>query len=252
MALLDPIMSPLLGMHPFWAIFLVSLILSVLITIIYKFMTDQQLMKTLKEDMKSAQKKMKELKDHPEKLMAAQKKAMDQNMKYMMHSMKPTLITFIPIILIFGWLNANFAYEPIKPGEEFTIDIILNNNVYGNIEAIAPRLDNTIELLETSAVKEINAKSMSFKFKGLSEGEWDIVFKINDQEYKMPVKIDESKYSNPVKNKFEGGKDVKEIKVSNSKKVVLDLFGWQMGWLAAYIILSIVFSMGLRKLLKIH
>jgi uncharacterized membrane protein (DUF106 family) len=252
MSWLDPMLGPLLDINPFLAVFLVSFLLSILITIIYKLMTDQELMKTLKEDMKAAQKEMKLLKDNPAKLIEHQKKAMEKNMKYMMHSMKPTLITFIPIILIFGWLNANFAYEPILPGEEFDVLITLNSGVYGHIEAFPPRVNNSIVLIETSAVKEINSKTVSYKFKGLSEGEWDVVFKVNNEtDYVKSVRIDEQKYASPIEKRFEG-KDVKEIKVGYQKKIVLDIFGWKMGWLATYIILSIIFSMSLRKLLKLH
>ena len=45
---------------------------------------------------------------------------------------------------------------------------------------------------------------------------------------------------------------VKSIFVDRGKLIVLNLFGWKLGWLGAYIIFSIVFSMGLRKILKIH
>lgn len=55
------------------------------------------------------QKELKELKDNPEKFMEAQKMMMEKNMQYMKHSMKPTLITFVPLILIFGWLRLRFG-----------------------------------------------------------------------------------------------------------------------------------------------
>lgn len=252
MSILDPIFNPLLGIDPFIAILLLSLVLSILITVIYKLMTDQDLMKTLKEDMKSAQKKMKEMKNEPEKMLKLQKQTMDKNMKYMMHSMKPTLVTFIPIILVFGWLNANLAFEPISPGEEFDILVTLNKNVYGGVEVIPPKMSGSIEFLETEYIKQIDAREMSFKFKGLQEGTWDITFRVNNEsDYTIPVMINGEEYIKPDYTKFDG-KDVKKIEVGNGKKVVLNLFGWEMGWLAAYIILSIIFSMGLRKLFKIH
>lgn len=253
MSLIDPIMSPLLNLDPLLAIFIVSSVLSILITIVYKLMTDQELMKTLKGDMKAAQKEMKNFKDHPKKLMAMQKKTMDKNMKYMMHSMKPTLITFIPIILVFGWLNTNFAYEPILPGEEFEIEITLKNDVYGTIEAFPPKISESIVLLEKDSLKEIDNKVISYKFKGLSKGEWDIVFKVNEIDYKTPVRIDDKKFSAPIANKFDG-KDVKQIKVGYEKKVMFEIpiLGWKMTWLWTYIILSVVFSIVLRKILKLH
>ncbi|MBI4447344.1 DUF106 domain-containing protein [Candidatus Woesearchaeota archaeon] len=92
-----------------YGLIIISFILTLIVTLAYKFFTDQKLMKELKEEMKALQKEVKELKDHPEKMMEAQKKAMEKNMKYLMHSMKPTLITFIPIILIFGWLRQYYT-----------------------------------------------------------------------------------------------------------------------------------------------
>lgn len=251
MQLLDPIFNPLLSMNPLLAIFLISLILSIIITIAYKLMTDQELMKTLKADMKAAQKQMKELKDHPEKMLKAQKQAMDKNMKYMMQSMKPTLITFLPIIIIFGWLSANFAYEPIMPGQEFIVDIELADDTFGTLEAITPPT-GAIELLETDATKSIDSRSMSYKFEAVSYGEWELAFKVNNETtYPVVVLIDDVKYVEPSTKKFEGD-DIKEIRVGYQKRIVLNLFGWEMGWLITYIVFSIVFSIGLRKLLRLH
>ena len=53
---------------------------------------------------------MKTLRSDPDKMMVVQRKAMETNMKYMMQSMRPTLFTLIPIIVIFGWLNATLAF----------------------------------------------------------------------------------------------------------------------------------------------
>ena len=91
-----------------WNVLLMSFILTLIMTLLYKFFTDQKLMKELKDDMKALQAEMKLLKDNPEKMMETQKKAMEKNMKYLLQSLKPTLITFIPILVIFAWLHAYF------------------------------------------------------------------------------------------------------------------------------------------------
>jgi len=122
--ILSPIFDPLLKLPMLWVIVIMSFLITFLITLIYKFTTNQSLMKDLKNEMKELQKEMKELKSEPQKMMAVQKKAMQSNMKYMSHSMRSMLFTFIPIILIFGWMNANLAYEPIVPNQEFTTSVL--------------------------------------------------------------------------------------------------------------------------------
>jgi uncharacterized membrane protein (DUF106 family) len=104
---LDPVMDVvfgwLLNLSYFWAIFILSFVLAIMISLIYKYTTNQSLMKDLKMEIKELQKETKTLKHDPKQMMSVQKKAMETNMKYMMHSMKPMIFTFIPIIIIFIW-----------------------------------------------------------------------------------------------------------------------------------------------------
>lgn len=107
--ILDTITGPLFVLPEPFPILIISFVLTLATTLVYKYVTDQELMKTLKEDMKAMQAEMKTLKEHPEKMMAVQKEAMQKNMKYMMHSFKPMLVTFIPIVFIFGWLRGHYT-----------------------------------------------------------------------------------------------------------------------------------------------
>src|SRR3989344_7479675 len=127
--LLNPVFNPLLNLNPAIGILIISFILALLITVIYKYTTNQSLMKDLKNELKELQKEIKELRNEPQKAMAVQKKAMETNMKYMMHSFKSMIFTFIPVIIIFGWLNGHLAYMPLQPNEEFTVTAIFDKNI---------------------------------------------------------------------------------------------------------------------------
>ena len=123
--ILNPIFGPLLALPSFFAIAIIAFIITLLTTLIYKYATDQDLMKRLKQDQSDMKKKMKEVKHDPEKLQAHQKEMMQKSMELMKHSMKPMLYTFIPVIVLFGWLSANLAYFPLTPGESFTVTVDL-------------------------------------------------------------------------------------------------------------------------------
>ena len=162
--ILDPIFSPLLSLPPLLSIFLISTILTLAIVLLYKKLTDQKLMKDLKDELKELNKQVKELKNHPKEMMKVQKKAMETNMKYMMHSLKPTLYTFLPIILIFGWLNAHMAYYPLVQNQEFSATMVFNNNIHGNATIIVPEnlsvLNNkTQNIMDNKAIWFLKAKS---------------------------------------------------------------------------------------------
>lgn len=205
-------------------------------------------MKELKDELKSLQKEMKSLRDQPQKMMKVQKKVMETNMKYMMQSFRPMLITFIPIILVFGWFTANLAYEPLVPGQEFTVSATLIDSASGSVELQVP---DQIELLSESS-QEIVDNTVSWTLLG-SQGTYFLGFSHAGSEARKEVVIDYYRYAK-VDEKFRGSA-FKSITLDNQKSTPFgsfSLFGWYPGWLAAYIIFSIVFSMSLRKILKIY
>ena len=107
----NSIFGSLIEYSPLLAMLIISLILTLLISLAYKFMTNQQELKQHKEEMKAIQKEMKGLKNNPEKMMQKQKDLMEKNMKMMGQNLKPMIITFIPLIIIFGWLRV--TYDPL-------------------------------------------------------------------------------------------------------------------------------------------
>jgi|SRR3989344_374609 len=101
----------LIELNPLIGLLFISLILTLIISFSYKFLTDQKELKSQKDIIQKLQKEIKSLKDDPKKMMEKQKEIMDINLKMMKHNIKPMLITFIPLLIIFGWLKE--TYGPI-------------------------------------------------------------------------------------------------------------------------------------------
>ncbi len=242
---LNIIFAPLLKLPALWAVILISLIVSVIITLVTKFMTDQGLMKRLKEEMKENQKQAKEFRSNPSKLMEIQKKQMELTMKQFKQSFKPTLITFIPIILIFGWMGSTFAYESIKPQQEFSMTLLFQKNTNGNAEINMPEEITVIG----DKIKKVENDRATFTLKG-NEGEHAIEFTYNNEKQQKTVLITSTdKYIEPSK-KTDGA--IKTILIDYKPKKILNLFGWKLGWLGTYIILSIILTMALRKIMNVY
>ena len=243
---LNVIFAPLIKLPPLLALMILSFAISLIIILITKYTTDQTLMKKLKDDMKAYQKQVKELKNDPAKAMEVQKKSMEVNMKYMAHSLKPTIITFIPIILIFGWMSSTFAFESIKPQQPFSVTAFFDKNINGEAEIIVPE---DITILDNSTKKIENGQA-SWTLKG-NEGEYILEFKHDNEKQETNVLITNGRgYINPIK-KTEG--KIKSTQINYKKLIVLPIGyrGW-FGWLGTYILSSIIFTMTLRKIMKIY
>ena len=243
--ILNPIFSPLLNLPTLWAVVILSFLISLVITLVYKFTTNQNLMKQLKEEMKEFQKEIKELKQDPAKAMQVQKKSMQTNMKYMMHSMRSTLFSFIPIIIIFSWMTANFAYSPIMPDQEFTTSVFFEENVDGEIELNVPEGIS----IKSEKRKEVNDGEVKWILSG-QEGEYLLEYDFNNKKYNKNVLINGKRYVDPIEKIDDGF--VKTIEIEHKSKKLLNLFGWKLGWLGSYIIFSIIFSILIRKIIKVY
>lgn len=245
---MDPVLSPLLNIPILWAIVIISLVISVLVTVIYKYTTDQNLMKRLKTEMKELQAEIKSLKDKPQEAMKVQQKAMETNMKYMMQSFKSTLFTIVPVILIFGWFNANLAFEPISPGEEFTVTALMGKDISGNVGLTVPEGVKIVG----EAEKEIVDGVVTWTLSGEEEGDYVLEFRYNNEVEQKDLKIDSQRYAEAIEKYKSAFKTI----TINYEKVhpfgSFSIFGWNPGWLGTYIIFSIIFSMTLRKLLKVY
>jgi len=262
---LNPVFQPLLSISSFLAILVLALVISLLITLVYKYMTNQEEMKRLKDQQKDFQKRMKGLRSEPQEMMKVQKEAMKVNMEYMKHSFKPTLITMLPIILIFGWMNAHLAFEPINPADVYSVSAIFDEKLSGEAELV---LDEGTEFAVDQSTGKISSSKQTISedtrwYLKSTMGEHFLIVKFNDiEETKKVLITDEASYEEPlstydsaiekIRINYNKLKPLNDLLSSKGKKANFSIFGWQPGWLGIYIVLSIIFSVGLRKVLKLH
>jgi len=245
--LLNPILNPLLvSLGYFWTLTILVVVITFIITIIYKYTTNQSLMKDLKNELKSFQKQVKDLKNEPEKAMQVQKRMMETNSKYMMHSFKPMIFTFLPIIIFFGWMHAHLAYYPILPGEEFSVTMTLNDGVVGDVFLSLPEGLTSVNGLNQT----IQAKQATWILKG-EIGEYLLTYDFNGITYTNEILItNEKTYNTPLEKIKKNG--VKTINTNLKKVLLLPLGFTTFGWLGTYIIFSIICSLLLRKIMKVY
>jgi uncharacterized membrane protein (DUF106 family) len=248
-SILDPLLGWLLYLPPLLSIIIIAFVISLLITLVYKLVTNQDLMKDLREEQKEFQKQLKELKDKPEKAMKVQSEMMETNLKYMSHSMRPTLFTFVPIILIFGWLNSHMAYYPLYPNNPFEVVSEMDKSAIGEVTLNIP---DGLEFVNSQNTQEMVNNQVKWIIKG-NEGEYNLTFQYNEEEVSKQILITRQREYYPVEKTIKDT-SFKKILIGNEKVKPLEgvpLVG-NWGWLGAYILFSIIFSMTLRKILKIY
>lgn len=243
--LLDPILTPLLGsIGVTYFIIIIAFIVSLITVIVYKFTTDQILMKNLKEEINKLNKEARNHAKDQKKAMAMHKEMFSKQMTMMKHSLMSTFITILPILLLITWMNAHLAYDPITEGQQFTATVSFDDYV-GKAELLVPEGLAIVD----DAVKDID-KKVEWRISGKT-GEYLLEWKVGDNSYLKDVIISNGqKYSEPIKRINDG--IVKNIQINYKSKKILNLFGWRLGWLGSYVIFAVIFSIILRKLLKVY
>ncbi len=237
--------------HPFISMFVLSLLISVIVTLVYKYFTNQTEMKRLKDQQKEFQKRMKELRSNPEEMMKVQKEAMKTNMEYMKHSFKPMLITMIPILLIFSWMGGIFQYDSIQPGETYTVTAYFKEGING-IAKIIP--DNQTKVLDTID-KNISEGKASWSLKS-EEGTRLLTVSMEENEKSRNVLITSNSFKTIGNEKPNTHSDIERVDVNYNQLTLLEWTGipWvkTWGWVGTYIVFSLIFSLALRKVFKLY
>lgn len=249
-SILNPIFHPLVEIHPFFAIAIVSFGIALFNSWVYKLMTDQHKMKALKDEMKKMQQEVRKYKDNASKMMEIQGKLMKRNLEYMKQSFKPTFVTMIPILIILGWMTSHLAYDSIQPGVPVNVTLFLEKTQTGSVTLQVP---SGLKIIG-AAMQSIDPTkhTIMWTVEGITEGEYDLEFVKDGEKVTQPIVIStDADYAKPVV-KFGDSETFVQSKIHNQSKVILDIGFYKMGYLLTYILCAILFSLGIRKLMKLH
>ncbi len=260
-SVLDFVFSPLIRLNPLLGLVIITLFITIVITVIYKYVSDQKAIKELRDKQKKFSEEIKKYKDNPKKMMEVQKQSMQSSMEMMKHSFKPMIYTFIPIIILFGWLNAHLTNEQIYPDTEFSVMVNFPSKATGLVMINAPE---EISVLGNKT-QEISEGNAQWNLKG-KEGNYLISFDYNKESYTKELKITSERDYKPVTKRkkmftdYIYGPNEDFLKPSDSamsivlgnKQFKFNVLGLKMTWFWTYVILSIVASIIIRKVMKVY
>jgi len=106
---LNPTAGWLFDWNLTYGMIILIFIISLFMTLVQKYATDQETLRELKKEQKILQDEMKKYKEHPKKLMELQKKQFEFIPKTMKLSMRPVIYTGIPLVLFFRWFMDFFT-----------------------------------------------------------------------------------------------------------------------------------------------
>ena len=99
----------LITAYPATSLIFISAVLTLVSTLVTKWLTNQEHLKSLKERQKVIQKDLKTCKPGEKKFEELQSELMQISMVMMKSSFKPLFVTLIPFLILFSWIRTNYT-----------------------------------------------------------------------------------------------------------------------------------------------
>ena len=263
----DFFLYPFRFLSDFWGILFLSILVSLVVLIIYKYVSSPQKIKQAKNQIKSSILGIRLYKDFWKVITGSFLRSLFYTLKYFILNFGPVLI-IIPILFpLFVQMDVRYGMRPFKPGEVFAVKAAFNANVN----------DLKIDMLENKQFQPvmnpvfINAyrdenrtipiREVNWKLKMTGEGTTDILIRVNDRVFDKSLVS--GKYSGALSNKkFEkssiehfiypvekllaGSQYLKSISIRYPSKSV-SFLGIRTHWLVYHLILVLIIVLALRK-----
>jgi len=106
---MNAIFAPVMGLNPALSLAVISVTITFVITVLYRFLSDPKKLKDLRDRTKEINAKIKEMqKSNPEEAKKLTNEMLEITNKQMMASMKPMLATLLIAALYLPWMSEHF------------------------------------------------------------------------------------------------------------------------------------------------
>lgn len=262
-AVFDLILYPFLGLAPIYGLIAVSLITGLLMLIIFKRISNQQVIKQVKDRLKAHLLELRLYKDDLGLSFVAMKGILGTNLKYLQQAIKPMLVLMVPTILILIQLAIRYEYRPLEIGESAIISVNLASAVA--LQDVGLDLPEGIRA-ETPPLRIKQKNQVDWRIKAAAEGYWKIDFRIGDEvvtkELVVGTKLNPlssrrvganwmDSFLNPVEAPLSSTFSIKEIRIQYPERN-LSLWGQDMNWLVVFFGFSVATGFALKGLMGIE
>lgn len=262
--LFDLICWPFLSLAPIWAMAIISLASGVLMVWIFGRVSDQATIKGLRENIRGNLLGVRLFQNDIGVTLRLQRRIFGDTFGYMRRALVPMVIMVIPVVLIMTQLSLRFASRPLGVGEQAVVKAYLRD---------ASSLEREISLestnglrIETQGVRIPSTQEVAWRVRAEAPGEHPLIVRIGQETLETRIIAGNGWGAVPQRRTGRGGWDTllypgePPIPTSHAVSAVeigyasLDLgfFDWNINWLVAFFVLSLLFGFALKDTLGVE
>ena len=262
----EVIFFPFRNMSPWISMILISFLTALLMLCVFRFTSNQQGIKNVKNKIKAHLLEFRLFKDSLTISLKAQGKILRYNLKYIGYSVKPLLVMIIPLILILIQLNLWFGYHSITPGQKVIMKAELEMNQ--SLLDTEFKIETSSGLVvETLPIRIEDKGEVNWRLQTKEAGIHELAFTVNGQRIVKQVAVAQSPLSkispvkirrnfiselfNPGEAPLPGNIPIKSVEIKYPSRP-MNLFGWHIHWIIVYFALSIIFGFAFKGIFRVE
>ena len=264
--IVEILILPFKSLHPLISMAWISLITGIFMLIVYKYTSNQEGIRRVKDKIKAHLMEIRYYKDDLKIIFRAQGKILRHNLTYVKYSLVPFAVMVIPIIMLLAQMNLWYGYAPLKEGNSVLIAAKLSGKMGDPMPDISLDLPDGLEL-ESPPMKISFEREFDWRIKVKKSGNYTLRFTSSQEAVeKELIASDEDKLLRISPKRFApnileeflypGEKPLPKDSPIESIEIKYEpgsmpLFGWDIHWIIYYFALSVVFGFALKGLFKV-
>jgi len=258
--------GPLKWLGPFWSLVGISALAGVLLVWIFGKVSNQDAIQKTRGRLSAELIGLRLFKDDLRVFFGIQYQVLVWTLRYLRHSLVPMLILMVPTIIILVQLNLHYGFRALRVGEQTLVKVKLRDPTAlprgANISLQAP--ENL--KMETQGVRVEELKEVCWRIRGVSPGRFDLA--VDDGKMSVTKQV-------VVGGRLEGVSSVRtgehwltsllypgETPIPSQSAIEsieirypqldVSVFGRQVNWLIAFLVLSLGFGYAFKGLLGVE
>ncbi len=257
----DIILYPFGFINPFWGVFFLSFVSSIVVLIIYSKVSNPDRIKDAKEKIKGNILAIRIYRDHWKVLIISFLKSLLYTLKYFLLNFGPILFILPILFFVFAQMEMRYGYRPLKQGEQTIVKIKFKDSIDINNLDIKIKENSPLKIELPVFIDALN--EIDYKMKTVSDKTGLLKIKINDKLYKKRISIDTKNRSKALgikkyfvsswgtflyPSEYENVPDSDIIKISvKYPDYKINFLGTHWHWLIHYLLWTLIIVLALKN-----
>lgn len=258
----DAVLAPFAGRSPMFTLVPISMLVGVLALLLFKWTSNQQALEAARRRQLAGFFEIRLFNDDLRNLLGAQGRILRATGRYFLHTLIPLAILLVPFGLIVAQLQFHYGYGGLEVGDTTLLKVQLQESASADGQKPDARLTTPSGVeLETPAVWIPSERTLVWRLRAAEPGEHTLELNVGGESLsksltvsdrvvrRSPVRPGESLGAQllyPAESPLPADGPVESIEL-RYRETEVNLLGLHMHWIIAFLILTVVAALLLRK-----